>query len=243
MYPNTYNYLLLTQSGLYKLYKPSSSFDTVDLSNMDTAVPVTLNRTTPFSIQPGFSPYPTLLTGVPDTTDLSSAILLSTETPPLPHSDFAIPKTPMQKYELRLSAANSVGDNVFFYNYGSTVATTPVFPDPNSFNILSNQTDSFNVSWSGTRPSYVWTQWGNNTVFLELYNSPDSTVQHPTSFLTGLNSKLLKGQPLGGMTISSIQIEAAPGFNYNAFMTYSCDSSLYLAHGLSTSSYLFRYFY
>jgi hypothetical protein len=53
-----------------------------------------------------------------------------------------------------------------------------------------------------------------------LYASPDSTNLNPQALLTSLNSKILKGQTLSGLSLSAFFFENATGLDYAGFFSY-----------------------
>ena len=245
-FANAYNYLLLQYSDLYTLYKPQSDDDTIDLTHLDTAVKVLFNRPYPYTIIFYGSQNPTMLVGLPDTTDLSQAILFSAIGHQLTYSsdgaDFEIPKMAMQKYELRLDATISNNDQVYFYSYANSIPATPVFLDPNSFTVLSTQSDSFSINFTAIHPSYYYTQWSTNNVTLQLWASPDSNTVHPVSFLNGLKSKLLKGIPYSNLQLTNLQLETTAGYAYGAFLYNNSSPASSNVPRVTSSSMLNRTF-
>ena len=252
-YPNFYNYLLLPNLGLYKLYKPSATFESIDLTTMDTTTTIPLNLPAGFVMAQGFGTvdsniYLSQLMGIPDTTDLSKSVQLGPSVFMTVNNEantyFQIPKTPMEKYETQISGYNSVNDAIYFYSYGNSVANTPVFPDANSFGTGARQSDSFAIKFSGTPPTYYSTQWRTTTyVSMVLYASPDSTVLHPTTYLNNLKSKLLTGVSLSGMFCATLQLETVAGFNYNSFLNYTSNATLRASQRVSSASLLYRAYY
>ena len=241
-YANAYAYLLLPYAGLYKLYKPANDNEIVSLATMDTAVTVQLNLPAQFMMEQGGAAFQTQLTGITDTTDLTQSVQLGPTAygtgPDTYNTYFQIPKTPMQKYETQVSGYN-VGNLVYYYNYGSTVPATPVFPDPGSFTVVSNQGDSFAITFTGQHPTYYKTDWANTgNISLSLWSSPDSNAVNPMTFLNGLKSKLLSGASFSGLKCYDLQLETIAGFNYGSFLNYVSNPTLKTTQRVSTASML-----
>jgi hypothetical protein len=238
-YPNSYAYVLLPYAGLYKLYKPANDNEILSLAAMDTAATVQLNLPAQFMMEQGGGDFQTKLIGITDTTDLTQSVQLGptayTTGLSTYNTYFQIPKTPMQKYETQVSGFNN-GSFVYYYNYGSTVPTTPVFPDPGSFMVVSNQSDSFAITFTGQHPTYYRTDWATTgNVSLSLWSSPDSNAVNPMTFLNGLKSKLLSGASFSGLKCYDLQLESITGYNYGSFLNYVSNPTLKTTQRVSTA--------
>jgi len=227
-----YNYFVLPHLGLYKLFVPSGN-DTLDLSMMDTVSSLTFNRQFPFSlIYQGC-----YFNGIPDTTDLSQSVSFMNIFNPIvpPNADLQFPKMPMQKYEISISAKNSINDYPSYYGYVNSPPMQLPFPDASSFSVVSQQNDNFTVTF--TNPaliSYCMTYIAGTYAFVNFWSSPDSTTIHPISFLTNQKSKLLKGVSLTDLTPKSFVFTDVPGFAYVDYLSYICNPSLLQTHQITT---------
>jgi hypothetical protein len=184
-----------------KFHTHVTNNDTVDLSQMDTAIAVKFTRPAEYATVETCN-----LTGYWDTTDYSNSVLLYSEVvaPPInPAADVEYPKEKPEAYELNVSFSNSSNDQVSYYSYGSTVPSTLALPDEFVYNLSSATPSLFSVNFVGSKPTYYETLWTAGGVYWMYYASPDSTTLHPLSTLTALNSKLLQGQSLSTLTLNS----------------------------------------
>jgi hypothetical protein len=230
-----YAYLLMPTVGLYNLHMPTSTADTVDLTNMDTALSLTFNRTYPFTVVQAGSSF----IGIPDTTNLNQIIGFSSIFQPYSRSgvDFEYPKVTVEMYELYVAAEDSTGDYGYYY-YGSNIPTTLPFPRASDFLITSKQASGFSVSFPGTMPSYYRTQWNSASVIMSIYASADSGSQKPLTWLTGLHSSLLESVSYSGLTLSQIEIDDVAGMNYGASIAYASSAAALATRKVrSASSY------
>jgi hypothetical protein len=241
-YHGFYNYFAAAGMGpgLYKLYIPTSDKDTIDANHLDTLVAMNFNRA-------GVDPYTVELVGtlfhaIPDTTNFQTMIdLISLFTPStFPQADLLYPREHMQKYQLWLSAYNSVNDNLRYYSYSNTVPAAPVFPALSSFSVNSMQNDNFSISFSGSKPSYCETYWKNAKVKYWLYSSPDSSTVHPLTILNSQNSKMLNGVILSDLTIKGVSFENTDGLNYAGYFSYMCNPTLTQTKRIVSASGLSR---
>ncbi len=213
-------YFSLTHLGLYKLYTPTKDLDTLDVFQMDTLSTTTFTRKFPFTInyQVGNSFH-----GIPDTTDLSTSISFSNFIQPVApaQGDLQYPKTPMQKYEIELSATDNNNDGLSYYGLVSTIPTDLNLPDASSFSEVSKEAD--NISFLFKNPSSTTscqTNLGNSMVGATIWSSPDSTTLHPLTLLTNLKSKMLNGVPLGDIIPKNFEFLNIPGYSYADYFSY-----------------------
>jgi hypothetical protein len=227
-----YDYFVLPQLGLYKLFVPSGN-DTLDLSMLDTVSSLTFNRQFPFTlIYQGCT-----FNGIPDTTNFAKSISFLNIFNPLipPSADLQFPKTPMQKYEISISAKNSVNDYPSYYGYVTTPPTQLPFPNASSFSVVSQQNDNFSVTFTNPAlTTYCMTYFAGANALVNFYSSPDSTTIDPISFLANQKSKLLNGVSLNDLTLKSFVFTNVPDFSYAAYFSYVCNPTLLQTHQITT---------
>jgi hypothetical protein len=220
--PGNYAYALFPIPGLYNFHLPKGLSDTVDCTRLDTAV--TLN----FPASPSYTFAQSQLYGYVDTTNINSSMWLyayyvnSLWTLP----DLEYPTTLIQKYALQTTWTSTSKETVNTYNYSGTVPAGFALPDPNTYSIGSNQVGNFSVSFTGTKPTYYYTQWQSTAVTWTLYASPDSVSLQPLTLLTAQKSKLLQGQSLSSLTLKAFQYENVQGYGYAGFLGLTCDTVL-----------------
>ena len=223
-------YFSITHLGLYKLYTPTKDLDTLDFFHMDTLSTTTFTRKFPFTInyQIGYS-----FRGIPDTTDLSTSISFSNFFQPVApgQGDLQYPKTPMQKYEIELSATNNNNDHLSYYGLVSTIPTDLNLPDASSFSEVSKEAD--NISFLFKNPSSTTscqTNLGNSMVGATIWSSPDSTNLHPLTLLTNLKSKMLNGVTLDDITPKNFEFLNIPGYSYADYFSYLFNQGFQSSH-------------
>jgi hypothetical protein len=228
-----YAYLLLPSAGLYNLHMPASPADTVDLTNMDTALSLTFTRPYPFTVVQAGSSF----IGIPDTTNLNQIIGFSSIFQPYsrPGVDFEYPKVTVEKYELYVAAVDSTGDYGYYY-YGSNIPTTLPLAKASDFSIASNQASGFSVSFPGTAPSYYLTQWNSANVTLYMYASPDSGSFKPLSWLTSLHSSLLQSVGYADLKFARMEIDDIPGMNYPTCLAYTTNPAAIARRQVTSAS-------
>jgi len=214
-FPGNYTYLLMPSTGLYRFYVPSGDHDTVDLSHPDTAAKFNFNLPAEVTYRLTF------LHGFMDSTDLTNYLLLysNLEVSPAPY-DVEYPKTVVQKFELGGSFANQHSEYSSYYSFGDTVPTQVPFFDASSCHFSSTTNDDFAVQFNNLQPTYYETEWLAGKISLKIFSSPDSTVQHPLSFINGQKSKLLKNQDLSGLAIKNFFAEQVTGYDYEGYFNY-----------------------
>jgi hypothetical protein len=238
------NYLVLPHLGLYKLFVPNGvTNDTLDYSSLDTAIAISFARPSPspFSlIYPGC-----VFTGIPDSTNLASAVsLLDLFNPLAPVTgDLQMPKTPMQKYEISISAKNANNDYAYYYGYVSTIPAQLPFADPSSFTVGSQQNDNFSVTFNnpGTT-SFCMTTLTGTHLRLNYFTSPDSIPLHPVTFFTSQKSKLLNGVPISDLAMNNFVFTNVPGFVFADYFAYVCNPSKIQTRQMTTYTSYTRIF-
>lgn len=211
-YGNNQDYLLFPVLEQYKFHTHVTDNDTVDLSEMDTAVAVKFTRPAEYATGTSCS-----LVGYWDTTDYSNSVLLYSEIvgPPInPAADVEYSKEKCQAYELNVSFSNSNNDGVSYYSYGNTVPSTLTLPDESAYNLSSSTSSLFSVNFVGSKPTYYETLWSAGGVYWTYYADPDSTTLTPLATLTAMNSKLLQGQNLSSLALNSFTFGIAQGMSY-----------------------------
>jgi hypothetical protein len=227
---SNYVYTVFPQSGRYNFHIPPASADTVDLSHIDTAVVLTFNKPAGFTMQNSF------LVGFLDTTDFSKSVWLFNDMGLTGLPDMVYPTKLVQEYELYSSATNGNNGTGFYYSYADSVPSTLPFPTPSSYTISSSQANNFAVKFNSTTPTIYATSWRTSKVEFS-YNAPgDSTNLNPQGFLTSLNSKMLQGQDLSGLSITSFYIQNIQGFDYNGFTSYQFNPALVKTQRIHTLS-------
>jgi hypothetical protein len=212
--PANYVYLRLGPAGLYNFHIPPQGMnDTVDLSHMDTTIKLNFNLPATFTLQS------TNLNGVMDTTDFSKSLwLFSTQSGVT--WDLEYPGKLVQKMELNVSGTNSTNDYAFYYSYGDTISPTLPLLGRSAYTLSSTQFNNFTEQFTTVHPSYYYTEWQAGKIYYQLYASPDSTNLNPQALLTSLNSKILQGQALSGLSLSTFYFENATGLDYADFFSY-----------------------
>jgi hypothetical protein len=223
-------YFSITHMGLYKLYTPTKNFDTLDVFHMDTLSTTTFTRKFPFTInyQIGYS-----FRGIPDTTDLSTSISFSNFFEPIApgQGDLQYPKTPMQKYEIILSALDNNNDQLSYYGLVSTIPTDLNLPSASSFSEVSKEADNISVLFknpSSTTSCQI--NLGNSLVGATIWSSPDSTTLHPLTLLTNLKSKMLNGVSLDDITPKNFEFLNIPGYSYADYFSYLFNQGFQTSH-------------
>jgi hypothetical protein len=234
-----YAYLLFPQAGLYNLHLQQNASDTVDLTHMDTAIAVTFNRPTPFTI----NMQDFIFFGFPDTTNKTRIFdftdILQYYSYPA-GVDLEYPGIPMEKYEMYVGARNPENDELGYYYYGNSIPMTLPFPTESNYTLSSTQPDNFTVSFSGSSPTYYRAGYSGANIRLYIFAPPDSSTLHPLSFLTSKNSKLLQNVSFSDMTASQFSVEYDPGFNYAAWITYYNTTALFQQKLLTSSAILYK---
>jgi len=227
--PSDYVYLLLGAVGLYNFHIPQGVNDTVDLSHMDTAV--TLN----FNLPPTFTVQSTSLNGIIDTTDLSKSLWLFLYLPGLQTWNLEYPRKLVQEMELLVNASNSTNGYATYYSYGNTISPNLPLLDQSAYTLSSTQFNNFAERFTTVHPSYYYTDWHGGNIVYQLYASPDSTNLNPQALLTSLNSKILQGQALSGLSLSSFYFENATGLDYADFFSYEHNPAQLKSQRVSSS--------
>lgn len=117
-------------------------------------------------------------------------------------------------------------ENIAAYNYGDKPDGHIDYPDNTMYSITSVLNNHFSVDFKSVRPSYYTTNWQAGNVVWTLYASPDSGVLDPLDFLSAQKSSILQGQSLGALKLLSFQFENVQGFDYQGYLSYTCNPSL-----------------
>jgi hypothetical protein len=83
------------------------------------------------------------------------------------------------------------------------------------------QWNAFSVKFNPTLPSFYTTTWDKPGVHMTLYSSSDSTGLNPQALLSSLNSKLLKGKDISGLSLSGFHFERLGGLDYAGSLSYT----------------------
>ena len=220
--PGNYDYLYLPTEGLYNLHLPTGQNDTVDGSVMDTV------STIKFAFNPGYYTTTRWLTGVLDTTNLTTAITFFDPIAQINTVDVAYPsKVAVQKYELTVAAINGNNTKISggLYSYNNTIPTSFTLPDESTFTIASNQPGNFGVQFNGVSPSWYASRYGNSssTINWTIVASPDSTSLTPLPYFTAMNPKMLQGQDIASMKPYGFYFETVTGYNYAQYLGLVCN--------------------
>lgn len=223
-------YFLLPQLSLYNFHQPKAGGDTVDLTHMDTAVMLH------YTVPPPYTIGSNILYGYTDTTnfDKSMQLFFNIYSVPLP-ADVEYPKTGVQTYQLTSTAYSSLTKEFLnFYSYGRTVPASLPFPPGDAYAIHSNQPDSFSVTFPAITPTAWFAIWKAGTVALQIIAPADSTLIHPSSWLSHLGSKMLNGQTIGTLTATQFNYQLAAGMDYAGELNYFCTPADIKTRRLST---------
>lgn len=232
-----YAYLAFPYNGLYKLHKIQGTNDSVDLSNLDTAIELSFKWPAEYNIN-------TLIYGYLDSTDLSKSLLIAPGHGDYTHNysyEAMYPgKKAFQKYDLAL-----IGNPVVFnpslslqaairWSYLDTIPLNIPFPDESYFSVNSKTPDTFSVSFLKEKPTYYTfsSSFGSGHNFL-ITASGDSTALDPEKILAMLvQGKLLKGQnPAMFINGFTFVMDAEP--NYQNYMQKQADMSMAYTRPLS----------
>jgi hypothetical protein len=222
MHAGNYAYFLFPIQKLYNFHIPASNADTVDLSQMDTAIKVNYYR-------PGYIFTACNMVGDMDTTNIDRALLLYAPTfgpgfDTTAVQNFCYPPTVVEKYELRIFAHTPDKQNYLsYYSYGTQVPATMPFPDSTGYTLNSTQPDDFSVTLLTVRPSYTSIEYATSNVDWVVFASPDSTQLHPLSSLSSLNSKMLRQQNLSSLGFASFGYGTADQLNYQDYFSFVCN--------------------
>jgi hypothetical protein len=210
--------MIFPKIGLYSLHSQTNTIDTVDCSHLDTAISLTFNRPSPFTV---FSQYSSF-SGIPDTTDLTKIISFASFKVPTsrPGVDLEYPGIPVEKYELNVNAQNGSGDYTDYYCYTNTIPLTLPFPAESDYSISSTQNDNFSVNFPNAAPTYYTVTLTSPNIRMTIYAPADSNTIHPVTLLTNQKSKLLQGVSLSSLAVKGFEFENIAGFNYAAYIPY-----------------------
>jgi hypothetical protein len=214
----TYTYLIDSELGLYKFHLPVSLLDTVDLSQMDTAVSSTLvvpagDQITYFELD-----------GIMDTTNLSTSLWLWRYINS--GLSFSYPPKYVQKYETTINGTSSDGtESFFYYNYSDSVPSTMPFENTESYTLASTTDNEFSVKFDGIMPSYYSTAWYSGNISYYVWENPDSSSLKALPLLAALHSRMLAGMDISGLTLADFSYEMAPGYDYFGWLNYACNPS------------------
>jgi hypothetical protein len=219
-----YAYFCYPTLKLYSFHIPVGDADTVDLSQMDTAIKVNYYR-------PGYAFTACNLVGDMDTTNIDRALLLYLPTfgPGFDSTavqNFCYPPTLVEKYELRVYAHTADKKNyISYYSYGTQVPSSMPFPDSTAYALNSTQPDDLSFTFLTVNPTYVGTQWvtASSKVNWTIFSSPDSTQLHPLSMLSSFNSRMLQQQNLNTLSFYSFGYGTADQLNYQNYFAFICN--------------------
>lgn len=247
---NNMLYTLLPARLLYSFMPVASANDTVvngPSTVIDFSQPMDTARVLTFSKPAGYSaPFNVTLYGIMDTTDFSKTLNLYQPTvfiigDGLQLPDVVYPPKNVQKYELSASLVGPTGKiGVSYYSYGDSLTGSFPFPTTASYTLTSNQPDNFSVQFLSVSPTYYQTEWTAGKIYFYEYSAPDTTVQHPLTFLTGLNAQKLKGQDLSGLQATSFSFDTFEGMDYAGFWGYACNPAAILTKRVSSSIYFYQ---
>lgn len=216
-HPSGITYLVIPDKLLYKFYTSKSDNETVDLTQMDTAVKMNFTHPAQYALTS------IILTGIVDSTDLTKTVNLW-DYPPSNYTgaDILYPKKQVQQYQLTIAGLdNAKKNNVSAFSFGSTLPpTVPLFLDESYYSITKNQFADFAVNFLNNSPAYYKTIWEKTGISWTIYASPGTTLQ-PESLVKSFNSQLLKNTNLGNLTLSSFQFEFTPLLNYKSYLEYA----------------------
>ena len=222
MHAGNYAFFLFPIQKLYNFHIPAGGADTVDLTDMDTAIKVNYYR-------PGYIFTACNLVGDMDTNNIDRALLLYAPTfgPGFDSTlvqNFCYPPSLVEKYELRIYAHTPDKKSyISYYSYGPEVPQTMPFPDSTSYTLNSTQPDDFSVTLLTVRPTYVNTVWVTSNVNWTVFASPDSTQLHPLSMLSSFYSRMLRQQNLSSLSFSSFGYGTADQLNYQDYFSFVCN--------------------
>jgi len=237
-YTGNYAYLILPAVGLYNLHMQTNVTDTVDCSHLDTAIALTFNRPSPFTVS---SLYSTFL-GIPDTTDLTKIISFTSlyTATNRPGVDLQYPNVPVQKYELNVNATNASNDVVDYYCYTNTIPLMLPFPAENDYSLSSTTNDNFSVSFPNAAPTYYAAFLSNANILMAIYAPSDTSTIHPVTLLTNQKSKLLQGVSLSTLAVKTFEFENIAGMNYATFLPYITNPTAIQAKRITSASNLIK---
>ncbi len=217
-YTGNYAYMILPSVGLYNLHMQTNAIDTVDCSHLDTAIALTFNRPSPFTVSSLYSSF----LGIPDTTDLTKVMAFTSlyTATNRPGVDLQYPNVPVQKYELNVNATNASNDNIGYYCYTNTIPLTLPFPAESDYSLSSTQNDNFSVSFPNAAPTYYAAYLSSPNILMAIYAPSDTTTIHPVTLLTNQKSKLLQGVSLSSLAVKTFEFENVNGMSYAAYIPY-----------------------
>jgi hypothetical protein len=220
--PGNELYFYLPTLGLYNLHIPTGQNDTVDCSVMDTVTNIN------FAFNPGYHTTTRWLTGVLDTTNLTTAITFFDPIVNITTVDVAYPPiVAVQKYELKVSATDGNNTSVSggLYSYSKTIPKSFTLPDESNFVVSGNQPGNFGVQFNNVSPSWYSCRYGNanSTINWTIVAPPDSTTLYPLPYFMALNPKLLQGQDIASMRSYGFYFETVTGYNYAQYLGLVCN--------------------
>ena len=197
-----YAYFLFPDLGLYNLHQIASARDTVDFS-----VPDTLS-TANFNIPSAYNSSGFVLSGYPDTTDISHQVYLTYFAGSGGLIDNASKilypgKKGFKKYSLVIFASNgSTLNAAISLPWVDTLPNYLPIPSPDWYKISSPNNDSVTVNFQSHQPTYYTISSHIGTVRFSLFAPGDVAELHPVRFYSALKSKLL-----GNLDYQSIQLD------------------------------------
>jgi hypothetical protein len=202
-------YLSFPNKSRYNFHRMSGALaDTVNLANMDTAISFRIPHPAMYTNSETF------VNGFPDSTNLQQDLSVSVYAAgidTIAGADVVYPgRKVFQKYQYSYTAYdNGYADESSYADFwADSVNPTPLLPDNTYFNLLSATSSNFSVQFTKLAPGYYTTIYTGTNFYLSLNAPGDSTKLQPVSFLTALNSKMLKNVTVTTMALTSF------GFNY-----------------------------
>jgi hypothetical protein len=220
--PGNTSFLLIPDNSVYVVYKPRGVRDTVDCSTIgyDTATTASFPASTNYGLQ-------TLdLLGITDTTNTATvAYLYNYFGSGLSQQIMYPSRTKMQAYILSAKfITQATNESYAIYNYGSTVNTAINYPPASAYSINSAQTNKFSVTFNTAKPTYYTLALTNSNIRWNFFASPDSSTVNPIGLLTAQNSKLLQGQNLSTVSLSSFGYTTVPAMGFSDYLHFTTDT-------------------
>jgi hypothetical protein len=222
LHASNYAYAIWPNEKRYSMHIPQGPHDTIDCTNLDTTKELALTHS------PLYDFYHSRLIGILDTTDFTRSLFLYDNylTPLFTLPELLYPEKNIQKYELMTEWLSGNNENIAAYSYGDKPDGHIDYPDNTMYSITSILNNHFSVDFKSVRPSYYNTNWQAGNIVWTLYASPDSAVLDPLGILSAQKSRILQGQSLGALKLLSFQFENVQGFDYQGYLSYTCNPAL-----------------
>jgi hypothetical protein len=222
LHASNYAYAIWPNEKRYTMQIPKDPHDTIDCSNPDTTKELALTHS------PLYDFYHSRLIGILDTTDFTRSLFLYDNylNPLFTLPELLYPEKNIQKYELMTEWLSGNNENIAAYSYGDKPDGRIDYPDNSMYSITSILNNHFSVDFKSVRPSYYTTNWQAGNIVWTIYASPDSAVLDPLGILSVQKSSILQGQSLGALKLLSFQFENVQGFDYQGYLSYTCNPAL-----------------